>query len=135
MRATEDPTQLPDSPQDPPTVGPPPLPTRRVGTPWLPSTLPAPAPSPPPAPPVAPRSIPEVVARGADLPAIRPRRRWIVLCFVLTFGTYLACIPRVVLYSSPPTGDQAFYLMVVASIVQDHDLDVANNYEQRDEDK
>jgi hypothetical protein len=61
--------------------------------------------------------------------------RWLVVVFVVTFAIYLAFVPRILLYSSPPTGDQPYYLMDVISLVQDHDLDVANNYAQHDEDR
>ena len=54
--------------------------------------------------------------------------RWTVLVFIATLCVYAALVPRVVLYSSPPTGDQAYYLMDLISLVQDHDLEIANNY-------
>src|SRR5205823_449693 len=57
------------------------------------------------------------------------------LCFLLTLFVYVAFVPRFIRYSSPPTGDQGHYLMVAMSILQDRDLDVANNYARRDEDK
>lgn len=79
-------------------------------------------------------SIP-LVARGADLPSLPLRRSQVLIPFLLSLLVYLALIPRIILYSNPPTGDQAFYLMVIASIVQDGDLNIANNYAQRDEDK
>jgi hypothetical protein len=44
-------------------------------------------------------------------------------------------VPRFILYSSPPTGDQAFYLMITSSLAEDRDINVANNYAQRDYDK
>jgi hypothetical protein len=72
---------------------------------------------------------------GGDLPRRPLPARVSVLVFLLTFVVYLLFVPRIVLYSSPPTGDQAFYLMVTMSIVQDFDLDIANNYAQHDEDK
>ncbi len=53
--------------------------------------------------------------------------------FALT--VYVAFIPRLLLYASPPTGDQPYYLMDALSIVQDGDLNLRNNFEQRDEDK
>jgi len=42
---------------------------------------------------------------------------------------------RILLYSSPPTGDQAYYLIETISLVQDGDFNVANNYAQHDENK
>jgi hypothetical protein len=77
-------------------------------------------------------------------PAILDRRsphgellllRWVALCFAATFAVYLVFVPRILLYSSPPTGDQAYYLMDTISLVQDFDVNVANNYAQHDEDK
>jgi hypothetical protein len=50
---------------------------------------------------------------------------WSVLYFAATFAVYAALIPRVLLYSSPPTGDQAYYLMEAISLVQDLDFNVA----------
>ncbi|MEO6457304.1 MAG: hypothetical protein ABIO92_03375 [Chloroflexia bacterium] len=68
---------------------------------------------------------------------LRPVRPHIVhlLCFLLTFIVYVALIPKFVLYSSPPTGDQPFYLMDVISMVQDGDLNLKNNYDNSDFDK
>jgi hypothetical protein len=72
---------------------------------------------------------------GADLASRQPAARWTVMVFAVTLLVYLTFVPRILRFSSPPTGDQAFYLMVTISIVQDLDLDLANNYAQRDEDK
>ena len=75
------------------------------------------------------------VVRGASFHRREPLPPgWAGACFLATFVVYLAFVPRFVLYSSPPTGDQPFYLMDVISLVQDRDLNVANNYAQRDED-
>src|SRR5216683_473770 len=71
----------------------------------------------------------------ADLAPSGPGLRWPLLCFATTFVLYVALIPRVLLYSSPPTGDQAYYLIETISLVQDGDFNVANNYAQHDEDK
>ncbi len=61
---------------------------------------------------------------------------WIVLgVFVATFATYAAAIPHFLLYSSPPVGDQASYLMIATSLVQDRDLDLANQYANHEEDR
>lgn len=62
-------------------------------------------------------------------------RRVLAFCFGAAFIAYAVAIPRVVLYSSPPTGDQPFYLMDTISLVQDRDLNLRNNYDNRDEDK
>lgn len=75
------------------------------------------------------------VAPAADLGRPRLHWGWSLLCFTITFVVYVALVPRFVMYSSPPTGDQPFYLMDTLSMVQDRDLNVANNYAQRDEDK
>ena len=71
----------------------------------------------------------------ADLPRVRTPRKWIAICFGITFLFYVALVPNFLKYSSPPTGDQPFYLMMTISLVQDGDLDLANNFAARDEDK
>ncbi|MFL5734679.1 MAG: SMP-30/gluconolactonase/LRE family protein [Chloroflexia bacterium] len=71
----------------------------------------------------------------AELPRISPGRKWVAFCFGLTLLLYVALIPNFLRFSNPPTGDQPFYLMDTMSIVQDGDLNVANNYAQHDEDK
>ena len=72
------------------------------------------------------------VARGADLARVRVRWYWAALCFAITFAVYLLFVPRFVLYSSPPTGDQVYYMMDTISLVQDHDLLLNNNYANQD---
>ncbi|HUS15600.1 MAG TPA: SMP-30/gluconolactonase/LRE family protein, partial [Chloroflexia bacterium] len=67
-------------------------------------------------------------APGGDLPARTPRRAQQALCFALGLLIYLALLPRVVAINANPTGDQAFYLMTVISLVEDGDLNLANNY-------
>ena len=52
----------------------------------------------------------------------------------MTFAVYVSLIPSLLRTSSPPTGDQPFYLMDTISLVQDGDLNVANNYARHDED-
>jgi outer membrane protein assembly factor BamB len=81
----------------------------------------------------APPTVPLGPGPEADLNSARVRPLWPVLCFFATFFLYIAFIPRLLLYSSPPTGDQAFYLMVTTSIVEDLDLNVANQYANREE--
>src|SRR5438270_10339823 len=78
-------------------------------------------------------ALPEVPA-SADLARVRMRVVWPVLCFGLTLLVYLALIPRFLLYSSPPTGDQPFYLMDIISLAKDGDLNVKNNYDNGDYD-
>jgi hypothetical protein len=55
-----------------------------------------------------------------------------VLAFLAPLLVYLALVPRFLAYSSPPTGDQPYYLLMTASLVEDGDLDLRNNYERRD---
>src|SRR5947199_3260990 len=86
------------APPSAPPAGPPPL--EPIHSPGTPPGLPSPPHVPLPSPP-----------RGADLAPSTLRRRWIALCFGLTFLVYAVFIPRFVLYSSPPTGDQPIYLM------------------------
>ncbi|MFL5732069.1 MAG: hypothetical protein ACJ78Q_02615 [Chloroflexia bacterium] len=91
--------------------------------------------------PPAPHSVPSrpasgrFIDRSADLlhPHIKPH--WVQLCFTITFAVYLALIPQLLRFSNPPTGDQVFYLMDTASLAQDFDLNVANNYDNVDEAK
>jgi hypothetical protein len=71
----------------------------------------------------------------AELPMRRPRRIWLVLCFVAVLLVDLSWLPQFLRFSNPPTGDQAFYLMIVSSLVEDGDLLLNNNYEHHDEDK
>ena len=75
------------------------------------------------------------VQPGADLAPSSLKARWVLLVFGVTLLFYGLFVNRIILYSSPPTGDQAFYLMVTMSIVQDGDFNLANNYANRDEDK
>lgn len=72
---------------------------------------------------------------ASDLASARVSKRVLALCFGAAFLAYVVAIPRFVLYSSPPTGDQPFYLMDTISLFQDRDLNLRNNYENRDEDK
>ena len=75
------------------------------------------------------------LSTGADLPSVAVRKRTIALVFGIAFVLYVSLVPRFVLYASPPTGDQPFYLMDTLSLVQDGDLNLRNNFDQRDEDK
>ena len=63
-----------------------------------------------------------------------PSARWVVGICLLTWLIYLLFVPRFLRYSSPPTGDQPFYLMDAISLAQDGDLELSNNYAQHDED-
>lgn len=79
-------------------------------------------------------ALPEA-APGADLPQPQLHTGWKALVLLVTLGIYLAFLNQQIIYNSPPTGDQPFYLMVTMSIVQDGDLNLANNYANHDEDK
>jgi len=81
-----------------------------------------------------PDALPEAPA-GADLADARPALRLLGLCFGLTLLIYLALAPRFMLYSSPPTGDQAFYLMTTASLTTYHDLNERRAYANHEYDK
>lgn len=75
------------------------------------------------------------VPRAADLARSNLRALWLALPFGVTLLVYLALIPQIIRYSNPPTGDQPYYMMVANSIVEDGDINLANNYAERDEDK
>src|SRR5215212_9887547 len=77
------------------------------------------------------RPLPEP-AGAADLAPAAVDPRWLALAFLVPLLVYLALVPRFLAYSSPPTGDQPYYLLMTASLVQDGDLDLRNNYERRD---
>jgi hypothetical protein len=74
-------------------------------------------------------------AEHSPFPGQRPDTGRLLLLLALTLLVYVAAIPRILLDSSPPTGDQPFYLMDAISIVQDHDLNLTNNYANHDFDK
>ena len=79
------------------------------------------------------------MARGEGSPDWGPQNpkvpaQFLFLVPLLTFLVYVSVIPSLLKTSSPPTGDQPFYLMDTISLVQDRDLDVANNYAHHDED-
>ena len=69
-----------------------------------------------------------------DLPDLRVRARSLLALAAFAFLVYLLLIPTLLRTSSPPTGDQPFYLMDAISLVQDGDLDVSNNFANHDED-
>jgi hypothetical protein len=83
----------------------------------------------------APPTIPLPPAPDADLAPARVRPTWPIFCFLAAFLLYVALIPHFLLYASPPSGDQPYYLIDVASLVQDGDLNVKNNYDNHDEQK
>jgi streptogramin lyase len=98
----------------------------------------APDTTPPAAPPAATggvRPALPLVPAGAELAPLRLAPGWAVACFAVAFLLYLALLPHFLLYSSPPTGDQPFYLMDTISLVQDGDLELSNNYANHDYDK
>jgi hypothetical protein len=57
-----------------------------------------------------------------------------LLIVALFFAIYTAFVPRITAYLNPLTGDEPFYVMTAISLWQDHDLNEANNYAQRDYD-
>lgn len=65
-----------------------------------------------------------------------PRRArdavWLIAIIAVCIALYAAFIPQIIRYLSPLTGDEPFYVMTALSIVNDHDLDELNNYQQRD---
>jgi hypothetical protein len=75
-----------------------------------------------------------VFSSDGDLPNLRVRARSLLLLAAFPFLVYLSLIPSLLRTSSPPTGDQPFYLIDAISLVQDGDLDVSNNFANRDED-
>src|SRR4051812_39410242 len=83
---------------------------------------------------VTPTRLPPVPP-GADLARSTLPARGIMGIFAVTFLVYLAFVPHFLQYSSPPTGDQPFYLMDTISLAQDGDLELSNNYANHDEDK
>jgi hypothetical protein len=63
----------------------------------------------------------------------KPVRWWEVwLVWLIALTVLLALVPHLLDKLSPPTGDEPFYLMTAISILNDHDLDESNNYENRD---
>ncbi len=81
-----------------------------------------------------PTSAEPVPSGEGELPDPRVRPAFLLLIWVLAFIVYLMLVPALLRTSSPPTGDQPYYLMDAISLVQDGDLDVANNYARHDED-
>jgi hypothetical protein len=75
-----------------------------------------------------------VFSAEGDLPDLKVRARSLLLLAAFAVLIYLSLVPALLRTSSPPTGDQPFYLMDAISLVKDGDLDVANNYADRDED-
>jgi hypothetical protein len=71
------------------------------------------------------------VAAPAPAPGVRPA--WTIGVFCVTLVVYALFTRQVLLYTNPPTGDQPFYLHTAISIVQDHDIEESNNYQQQDE--
>src|SRR6478752_4730206 len=78
---------------------------------------------------------PSVVGRTTTGPAsskaentMAEGRGWIVGVFLATLAVYALAAPQVLAYLEPPMGDQPHYLMTVISLVEDHDLDLRNNY-------
>lgn len=56
----------------------------------------------------------------------------VVLALLLAWLLFVALTPQIVHWLNPVTGDEPFYLMTATSIINDHDLDETNNYDQHD---
>ena len=50
---------------------------------------------------------------------------------LLTLIFYLVIFPNVLTRLNPLTGDEPFYVMTAISLIRDHDLNEANNYQLR----
>ncbi len=74
-----------------------------------------------------------VPSSEGDLPDTRVRLQFLLLLAAFAFVVSLSLVPALLRTSSPPTGDQPYYLMDAISLVRDGDLDVSNNYAHRDE--
>jgi len=61
-----------------------------------------------------------------------PERAWPVIVLVLAFGVMAVLTPQFVAELDPPTGDEPFYLQMAISLLRDHDVEMTNNYAQRD---
>ncbi|HEX9990619.1 MAG TPA: SMP-30/gluconolactonase/LRE family protein [Chloroflexia bacterium] len=105
------------------------LPTGPVLQPWVPGGPDASGEE------ATPESPLPAISPACDLAPSRVSKWWLLLCFSITLLVYVSQVPRFLLYSSPPTGDQPFYLMDTLSMVQDGDLELSNNYAATDEDK
>lgn len=101
--------------------------------PWLPTESTVTANAEPPGSRGAGQQV--LTSPSANLAHKAISRSWMAICFGITFLIYVALVPHVLNYSSPPTGDQPFYLMQTLSLVQDRDLNLANNLANHDEDK
>ncbi len=51
---------------------------------------------------------------------------------IVCMAIYACFIPQIMATLNPLTGDEPFYVMTVFSLVQDHDIDERNNYDQLD---
>jgi len=61
-----------------------------------------------------------------------PLKRRIGILFLLSVSLYLFLASGILAPSFPPTGDEPHYLLITHSLLKDHDLNVANNYQNRD---
>ena len=59
-----------------------------------------------------------------------PGRGWIGGVFAITLLIYALWTPGVLRYTQPPSGDQPYYLQTVISLLEDHDLNEYNNYNE-----
>ena len=69
-------------------------------------------------------------AQKAGGPVGSPGRRWVWGVFLVSLVVYALATPRVLTFTEPPTGDQPFYLQTAISILEDHDINENNNYNE-----
>lgn len=76
--------------------------------------------------------------RQASTPRSSPGRSALPAALLAAAVVYLACLawlPSLERRLNPLTGDEPFYVMTSISLIEDHDLDEQNNYDQRDYDR
>ena len=61
-----------------------------------------------------------------------PRKKKLILLFVLAFLVYQLCALGLVSKGFSFSGDEPWYLLTTLSLYQDQDINVANNYDQED---
>ncbi|MGD2294530.1 MAG: hypothetical protein PVF22_01675 [Candidatus Aminicenantes bacterium] len=61
-----------------------------------------------------------------------PRRKKLTLLFLLAFAVYQLCTLIIVSKGVAFSGDEPWYLMTTHSLYQDQDINVANNYDNKD---
>src|SRR5262249_51129018 len=76
--------------------------------------------------------------RQASTPRSSPGCSALPAALLAAVVVYLACLawlPSLERRLDPLTGDEPFYVMTSISLVEDHDLNEQNNYDQRDYDR